>query len=170
MTGSDGAPALPDAAWWLEDPELWPLLAFEGGADEHGRPFDAAGEDLQQVLEDLIRQPEPVDIDFARYLLVHETPSQGHSWGFRHDIEIAAILVAEHRQVQDVRLLWDAIYRSSDTWGVVPHQLLYTAGVKRTWRYATDSATRKQHGGSRRLAPAARPRWKDLAGLREHPA
>jgi hypothetical protein len=139
VTGPDDVPALPDADWWLEDPELWPLLAFDGSADEHGRPVDASWEDRQQVLEDLIRRPGPVDIDFARFLLVQETHSHGHSWGFRQSIEIAAILVAEHRQVQDVWLLWEAVWRSFDTWGIMPHQLLYAAGVERTWRHATDS-------------------------------
>ncbi|MEU7942432.1 hypothetical protein [Microbispora bryophytorum] len=138
MTGPDDAP-LPDSHWWLEDPELWPLLAFEGGADGHGRPVDTTWTDRQQVLEDLIRRPGPVDIDFARFLLVQETHSHGHAWGFRHGIELAAILVAEHRQVQDVWLLWEAIYRSFDTWGIMPHQLLYSAGVERTRRHATDS-------------------------------
>ncbi|GAB3275341.1 hypothetical protein GCM10027589_00430 [Actinocorallia lasiicapitis] len=127
------------AEWLLQDPDLWPLLAFDGGTDERGLPSDGTGEDRQQVLEDLIRRPGLVDLGFARYLLAQETQSHGHSWGFRHGIEIAALLVAEHRQVHDVWLLWEAINRSFDTWGIMPHQLLYAAGVEPTLRYVTES-------------------------------
>ncbi|MEU8279395.1 hypothetical protein ACFYOK_00230 [Microbispora bryophytorum] len=139
MTGLDDAP-LPDSHWWLEDPELWPLLAFEGGADGHGRPVDATWTDRQQVLEDLIRRPGPVDIDFARCLLVQETHSHGHAWGFRHGIELAAILVAEHRQVQDVWLTSDSLRRSSrrrSRWGwslsVACRRVHSTPALYRSW-------------------------------------
>jgi hypothetical protein len=131
--------AVPSLDWWLDDPELWTLLEFEARHDEHDWPLDLTWKERQQVLEDLIRGPGPADLRFARFLLTQETRSHGHSWGFRHGIEIAAILVAEHHQVQDVWLLWEAVYRSFDTWGIMPHQLLYAVGVEHTLRYATDS-------------------------------
>ncbi|MEV4248296.1 hypothetical protein AB0J63_33390 [Streptosporangium canum] len=142
MTGRHDDPthdAVPGLDWWLDDPELWTLLEFEAGHDEHNQPIDLTWKERQQVLEDLIRGLDPADLHFARFLLTQETHSHGHSWGFRRGIEIAAILVAEHHQVQDVWLLWEAVYRSFDTWGIMPHQLLYAAGVEHTLRYATDS-------------------------------
>ncbi|WP_030925445.1 hypothetical protein [Streptosporangium amethystogenes] len=121
MTGRHDDPthdAVPGLDWWLDDSELWTLLEFEARHDEHNRPIDLTWKERQQVLENLIRGPGPVDLPFARFLLTQETRAYGHSWGFRHGIEIAAILVAEHHQVQDVWLLWEAIYRSFDTWGI----------------------------------------------------
>ena len=130
---------VPEPAWWLADPELWSLLAFEGGHDDDGLPVDLAWKDRQQVLDDLIRLPDLADIEFARFLLVQETHMHGHIWGFNHSIERAAILLAEHRRVQDVWLLWEAVYRSFDTWGIMPHRIVYAAGVEPVLRYVADS-------------------------------
>ena len=40
--------------------------------------------------------------------------------------------MAEHRDVTDVPLLWQAVCRSFDTWSGVPHRLLLAAGTART--------------------------------------
>lgn len=131
---------VPELAWWLKDPELWELLEFEGRYDADGLPVDLRWKDRQQLLEGLIRLPGPVDVDFARFLLVQETRWHGHAWGFSHSIEIAALLVAEHRRVQDIWLLWEAVVRSFDTWGgFQPHSLLFAAGVARTIEYVSTS-------------------------------
>ncbi|MFD7417899.1 hypothetical protein [Kitasatospora purpeofusca] len=83
--------------------------------------------------------PRPGTGDFARYLLAQETESHGHSWGFRHSIELAALLVAEERRTEDVWLLWNAVCRSFDTWCGLPHRLLLSAGVARTVEYVRSS-------------------------------
>lgn len=116
------AHAVFDPVWWQEDPERWQLLRFEGRHDEEGLPVDLWWKDRQQVLHALIRTPDHTDADFARFLLMQETQRHGHSWGFGHSIEIAALLVAEHRHVEDVWLLWEAICRSFDTWCGLPHR------------------------------------------------
>ncbi|MFC4116025.1 hypothetical protein [Nonomuraea zeae] len=97
--------AVPEPGWWLDDPELWVLLAFEGGLNEEGLPIHA----------------------------------HRRSRGFCRSIELAVLLVAEHRQVEDVWLLHEAVYASFDTWGILPHRLLYAAGIERTRRYVATS-------------------------------
>ncbi|MEV6650283.1 hypothetical protein [Streptomyces sp. NPDC051219] len=128
--------AIPDLTWWREDPERWELLEFDGQHTEDGLPIDSRGEDRQQVLEALIREPGQEDGEFARYLLVQETRWHGHSWGFSHTIEIAALRVAQERRLDDVWILWEAVCRSFDTWCGLPHQLLFAAGVAPTLEYA----------------------------------
>lgn len=132
-------PAVPDLAWWREDPERWELLEFDGRHDEEGLPVDARWGDRQQVLEALLREPGPDDGDFARFLLVQETQRHGHSWGFSHCIELAALRVAEERRAEDVWLLWDAVSRSFDTWCGLPHQVLLAAGVAVTTDFVAAS-------------------------------
>ncbi|MFJ1758364.1 hypothetical protein [Kitasatospora sp. NPDC088134] len=132
-------PAIPDPAWWCEDPQRWELLEFDGRHDDDGLPVDIHWEDRQQVLEALILTPEPGIGDFARYLLVQETERHRHSWGFSHSIELAALITAEERRVEDVWLLWGAICRSFDTWCGLPHHLLLAAGVAHTFEYVSAS-------------------------------
>ncbi|MEU0990742.1 hypothetical protein [Streptomyces sp. NPDC005953] len=69
-----------------------------------------------------------------------ETQWHGHAWGFSHTIEIAPLLVAEHRRAQDIWLLWEAVVRSFDTWGgFQPHTLLFAAATFRTIEYVSAS-------------------------------
>ncbi|WP_409468852.1 hypothetical protein [Streptomyces sp. HC307] len=51
-----------------------------------------------------------------------------HCWGFSHSIEVAALLLVEHRQPDDVWRLWRAITTSFDTWCGLPHRLLLAGG------------------------------------------
>ncbi|TMR89012.1 hypothetical protein [Nonomuraea basaltis] len=132
------------------------LLAFEGGLNEEGLPIDYTSQDRQQVLHDLIREPGPADLDFARYLLAQEIHSHRRSWGFCHSIELAVLLVAEHRQVEDVWLLHEAVYASIDTWGILPHRLLYAAGIERTRHYVATSDHPRQDA---RRAALDGPSW-----------
>ncbi|WP_406097183.1 hypothetical protein [Kitasatospora purpeofusca] len=129
--------AVPEPAWWCEDPERWELLEFDGRHEDDGRQFDIRWEDRQQVLEALVLTSGPGIGDFARYLLVQETERHRHSWGFSHSIELAALVVAEERRTEDVWLLWNAVCRSFDTWCGLPHRLLLSAGVARTVEYVS---------------------------------
>ncbi|MFE9259209.1 hypothetical protein [Streptomyces sp. NPDC006879] len=116
------------ATWWAEDPEHWDLLRFEAAQDETGLPLDRRWKDRRGIQEALILAPGPVDHDFAYFLLDQETQFHRHCSGFSHTIEIAALLLAEHRQPDDVWYLWSAITTSFDTWCGLPHRLLLAGG------------------------------------------
>ncbi|MFK4149148.1 hypothetical protein [Streptomyces sp. NPDC004065] len=131
--------ATSDPAWWTKDEERWELLRFEAAHDETGLPLDRWWKDRQDVLEAFALTAAPVDHCFARFLLEQETLFHRHCWGFSHSIEIAALLLAEHRRPEDVWHLWEAICTSFDTWCGLPHQLLFAAGGKqRTISYVTN--------------------------------
>ncbi|GAA2362822.1 hypothetical protein [Dactylosporangium salmoneum] len=132
--------------WWYEDPERWQLLEFDEGHNGEGAPIDRLGRERQQVLEMLARTTDRADADFARFLLAQEILRHGHCWSFNHSIEIAALLVAEHRDVSDIWLLWKAVCRSFDTWCGLPHRLLYAAGVAVTAEHVR-SSTHPQRDG-----------------------
>ncbi|WP_445527468.1 hypothetical protein [Streptomyces cyslabdanicus] len=117
-----------DGAWWAEDPERWDLLGFEAAHDEAGLPLDRWWKDRRDVLDTLILAPGLVDHDFARFLLDQEAQFHRHCWGFSHSIEIAALLLAEHRQPDDVWHLWRVITTNFDTWCGLPHRLLLAGG------------------------------------------
>lgn len=127
--------AVPELAWWRDDPERWELLEFDGQYDDKRLPADRNWGDRRQVLDALAADPSRVDGDFARYLLRQETRWHGHAWGFSHTNEIAALRVAEERRVEDVWLLWEAVVRSFDTWCGLPHALLLAAGTGATLTY-----------------------------------
>jgi hypothetical protein len=116
MNATDPRPAADglSPAWWQQDHERWDLLRFEGLRHEAGYTIDRWSKDRERVLEALIRAPGLADHDFALFLLDQEVQRHQNSWGFSHGIEIAAVLVAEHRNVQDVWPLWRAICRSFD--------------------------------------------------------
>ncbi|MFF4653072.1 hypothetical protein [Streptomyces sp. NPDC001380] len=129
-----------DLAWWSEDPERWDLLRFEAAHDAADLPLDRWSKDRQDVLEALVLAPGPIDHDFARFLLEQEVWFHRHCRGCSHTIEIAALLLAEHRRPGDVRHLWEAILTSFDTWGCLPHQLLLACGAtEHTLSYVTGS-------------------------------
>jgi hypothetical protein len=149
-------PPIPEPTWWREDPERWELLEFDGRHTEDGLPIDTRWEDRRQVVEALVREPSRGDGDFARHLLLQKTRWHGHSWGFSYTLEIAALRVGEERRVDDVWMLWEAVFRSFDTVCGLPHQLLYAAGVARTVEYVQGS----DHPGRDHVL-------EDLAELRE---
>jgi hypothetical protein len=81
-----------------------------------------------------------VDHGFARFLLDQEMQFHRHCWGFSHSIEVAALLLAEHRQSDDIWHLWRAITTSFDTWCGLPHRLLLAGGgTEPTVSYVADS-------------------------------
>lgn len=136
-----------DPAWWTQDPERWELLRFEGVRHERGYTVDRWWKDRNGVLEALIRAPGPADREFALFLLEQEALRHRNSWGFSHNIEIAAILVAEHRRVEDVSPLWKAICTSFDIMCGIPHRLLFAGGVSRTLEHVDDPSLLKHLRG-----------------------
>ncbi|KRD02331.1 hypothetical protein ASE41_34595 [Streptomyces sp. Root264] len=134
-----------EPAWWTADPERWDLLRFEAAHDASGLPVDRWWQDRRDVLDTLILTPGPVDHDFARFLLDQETRLHRHSWGFSHTIEVAALLLAEHRRPDDVWHLWRAVLAGFDTWYGLPHRLLLAAGgTTRTIAYVRGSGHEQQ--------------------------
>ncbi|MFC5746783.1 hypothetical protein [Actinomadura rugatobispora] len=126
---------VPDPDWWRADPEHRELLAFDGGTDDQGLPYDAAAADRRAVLEALLGEDGPParhDPGLPLYLLEQEALWHRHSWGFGHGIGMAALLVAEHRRARDVWPLWDAKTTSFDTMLGLPRELLFAAGVGET--------------------------------------
>ncbi len=124
MGGAD----VPGPEWWAQDPEHWELLRFEAVSTGDGPTGDRAREDRAAVLDLLAMAPGPVGHGFARFLLEQEILFHEDSWGFHHTIEVAALLVAEHRRPEDVWLLGKAVATSFDTWCGLPHRLLLAAG------------------------------------------
>ncbi|MFC9280174.1 CHRD domain-containing protein [Streptomyces collinus] len=135
QTGDELSPS-----WWQQDPDRWDLLRFDGFRQEAGYTVDRWWKDRERVLEAFIREAIRADHDFALFLLDQEVQRHENSWGFSHSIEIAALLVAEHRHVDDVWPLWEAICRSFDTWCGIPHRLLFAGGVTRTLEHVGNSS------------------------------
>ncbi|MEV5510122.1 hypothetical protein [Streptomyces orinoci] len=132
-------------AWWAVTPERWSLLQFEPAHNE-GLPTDRWWKDRRDVLETLILAPGPIDHGFAHYLLDQETQFHRHCWGFSHSIEIAALLLAEHRRPNDIWHLWQAVTTSFDTWCGLPHRLLLAGGgTARTVAYVAGSGHGQRH-------------------------
>ncbi|MFJ5550683.1 hypothetical protein [Streptomyces sp. NPDC093225] len=123
-----GRADVPGPEWWAQDPEHWELLRFEAVSTADGPTGDRAREDRAAVLDLLVTAPGPVGHGFARFLLEQEILFHKDSWGFHHGIEVAAVLLAEHRRPEDVWLLWEAVTTSFDTWCGLPHRLLFAAG------------------------------------------
>lgn len=113
---------------------------FEAAHDAAGIPLDRWWKDRRDVLDALILAPAPVDHGFARFLLGQETRFHRHCWGFSHSIEVAALLLAEHRRPDDIWHLWRAITAGFDSWCGLPHRLLLAGGgTQRTVSYVADS-------------------------------
>ncbi|MFI9203206.1 hypothetical protein [Streptomyces sp. NPDC053048] len=134
-------PAVPDPTWWLADPGSWELLAFDGGYDSEGIPYDTAWQDRQAVLAMLMGRPGAGlgYGNFARYLLEQEIRFHRNAWGYSNRIGMAALLVAEQRRLEDVWLLWEAKAASFDTYCGLPEVLLIGNGLARTTSYVRDS-------------------------------
>ncbi|WP_067484789.1 hypothetical protein [Actinomadura hibisca] len=121
-----------DVAWWQRHQDTWELLAFDGREDGHGLPYDAASGDRRAVLAALLRATGHKMPSFLRFLLAQEAAWHRHAWGFSPSIAMAALLVAERRDENDVHLLWHAKATSFDTMCGLPYELLFAAGVAET--------------------------------------
>ncbi|GAA2444506.1 hypothetical protein GCM10010191_71490 [Actinomadura vinacea] len=130
---------VPEPDWWREDPERRVLLAYDGGTDEEGLPYDTAASDRRAVLEALLCEDGPParhDPGLPLYLLEQETLWHRHAWGFGHSMGMAALLVAEHRRAEHVWPLWEAKTTSFDTMLGLPRELLFSAGARETVAFA----------------------------------
>jgi hypothetical protein len=123
-----------DLARAREDSSTWAQLAFAPEPVDAGRVIDRNRAARFGVLWAAQYDRRPADLPLLRFLLEQEIVRyrQTIAFGMGPDLELAGLLVAEHRHVQDVWLHWRAKQISFDTaLGYHTHYLL-TAGVAAT--------------------------------------
>jgi hypothetical protein len=112
------------AAWCAElerlraDRLVWREVAYEQGDDEHGDECDRHELARARVLWALQYQATPGDLPLLRFLLGEATTARREDpfQGCGEELELAGLLVAEHRQLDDVELQWQAKTANFDTW------------------------------------------------------
>lgn len=117
-----------------DNPSTWPTMLGFVPAHEHQHAYDVNRTARFEVLWALQYDRRPQDLALLRFLLQQEITRYRDTvaLGLAPDLELAGFLVAEHRQVQDVWLHWQAKNISFDTaLGYRTHHLL-TAGVEVT--------------------------------------
>lgn len=112
------------------DPATWTSLSFRAQDTGDGRVRDRNRAARFGVLWALQYDRRPQDLPLLRFTLREETTFYREvSWGLASNLTLAGFLVAEHRQVEDLWLHWNAKNISFDTaLGYDLHHLL-TAGV-----------------------------------------
>jgi hypothetical protein len=116
------------------DHSSWAALAFALARNDQGHAYDPNRAARFGVLWALQYDRRPQDLPLLRFLLQQEISHYRETvpWGLAPDLELAGFLVAEHRQLDDVWLHWQAKNISFDTaLGYRTHYLL-TAGVNAT--------------------------------------
>lgn len=125
-----------------QDDSTWAGLAFAPARDEQGRAYDSNRAERFGVLWALQYDRRPQDLPLLRFLLRQEITRcrETVSWGLAPDLELAGFLVAEHGQLEDVWLHWQAKEINFDTaLGYRTHHLL-TAGVEVTLQAVRSSS------------------------------
>jgi hypothetical protein len=99
------------------DPATWTDLAFRAQDTDEGHVTDCHRAARFGVLWALQYDRRPQDLPLLRFLLQQQTTyyRKAVSWGLAPDLTLAGFLVAEHRQVEDLWLHWDAKNISFDT-------------------------------------------------------
>jgi hypothetical protein len=123
-----------DLATARRDHSTWSGLAFTAEHTGDGRVFDRNRAARFGVLWAAQYDRRPEDLSLLRFLLEQEIVRyrQTVPVGLAPDLELAGLLVAEHRQVQDVWLHWQAKDISFDTALGYRTFYLLTAGVAAT--------------------------------------
>jgi hypothetical protein len=115
-----------------QDQATWADLAYYGAQDtDEGAVTDRNRAARFAVLWALQYDRRPQDLPLLRFLLQQQTTyyREAVPWGMAPDLTLAGFLVAEHRQVEDLWLHWDAKNISFDTaLGYHLYHLL-TAGI-----------------------------------------
>ncbi|MFG3028976.1 hypothetical protein ACGFZJ_10630 [Streptomyces sp. NPDC048253] len=99
------------------DPATWTDLAFRAQDTDEGHVTDCNRATRFGVLWALQYDRRPQDLPLLRFLLQQQITyyREAVSWGLAPDLTLAGFLVAEHRQVEDLWLHWDAKNISFDT-------------------------------------------------------
>ncbi len=123
-----------DLATARRDRSTWSRLAFTAGHTNDGQVFDRNRAARFGVLWAAQYDRRPEDLPLLRFLLEQEIVRYREAvpWGLAPDLELAGLLVAEHRQLQDVWLHWQAKEISFDTALGYRTFYLLTAGVAAT--------------------------------------
>jgi hypothetical protein len=123
-----------DLARAREDSSTWAELAFATEPVDDGRVIDRNRAARFGVLWAAQYDRRPADLPLLRFVLEQEILryQQTAVFGMAPDLELAGLLVAEHRQVQDVWLHWRAKNISFDTALGYHTYYLLTAGVAAT--------------------------------------
>ncbi|MFJ7073462.1 hypothetical protein [Streptomyces sp. NPDC098781] len=114
-----------------QDPATWADLAYCAQVTDEGPMEDRNRAARFAVLWALQYDRRPKDLPLLRFLLQQQTTyyREAVPWGMAPDLTLAGFLVAEHQQVEDLWLHWDAKNISFDTaLGYHLYHLL-TAGI-----------------------------------------
>jgi len=100
-----------------QDPEMWDNLSVHAQDTDDGRVTDRNQAARFRVLWALQFDRRPQDLALLRFLLREETAfyRKGVSSDLDSDLTLAGFLVAEHRQVEDLWLHWNAKNINFDT-------------------------------------------------------
>ncbi len=96
---------------------MWADLAYRAQITDEGPIADRNRAARFAVLWALQYDRRPEDLPLLRFLLQQQTTyyREAVPWGLAPDLTLAGFLVAEHRQVEDLWLHWDAKNISFDT-------------------------------------------------------
>jgi hypothetical protein len=100
------------------DRRTWQELAWLRGEDAQGDECDLHELARARALWALQYASTPQDLPLLRFLLGQEATARAEDpfQGCGEELELAGLLVAEHRQVGDVELQWQAKTANFDTW------------------------------------------------------
>jgi hypothetical protein len=160
------------------DRSTWPRLAFTAARIGDGQVFDRNRAARFGVVWAAQYDRRPQDLPLLRFLLEQEIIRYHETvpWGLAPDLELAGQLVAEHRQLKDVWLHWQAKDISFDTALGYRSYYLLTAGVAATIaeiqasthpdrdRLLREITQARNRDGTPRFTDAAVDEW--LAGQR----
>jgi hypothetical protein len=116
------------------DRSTWSRLAFTAEHTGDDQVFDRNRATRFGVLWAAQYDRRPEDLPLLRFLLEHEIVRYRETtpFGLAPDLELAGLLVAEHRQLQDIWLHWQAKEINFDTALGYRTYYLLTAGVAAT--------------------------------------
>ncbi|MEY9967550.1 hypothetical protein ABIA33_005621 [Streptacidiphilus sp. MAP12-16] len=128
------------AAWCSDlerlraDRQTWRSLAYLRGEDERGYECDLHELARARALWTLQYASTPEDLPLLRFLLGQEATARSEDpfQGCGEELELAGLLVAEHRQVHDVALQWQAKTANFDTWCGYDLAFVLAGGVEDT--------------------------------------
>jgi hypothetical protein len=141
------------------DRSTWPGLAFTAEHTSDGRVVDRNRAARFGVLWAAQYDRRDGDLALLRFLLEQEILRYRFAvpFGLAPDLELAGLLVAEHRQVQDVWLHWQAKEISFDTALGYRTYYLLTAGVAATTAAVEASSHPDRHRVLREITTARNP-------------
>jgi hypothetical protein len=123
-----------DLARMRESPDRWRELAYQRGVDADGLAYDEHEVRRASVLWALQYDGRPDDLPLLRWLVEQEARCRREApvQGLSEAAQLAGVLLAEHRRVEDVWLHWRLKQANFDTWCGYDSRYLMVAGVRAT--------------------------------------